>query len=40
MISTLNAFLNTPLLGGLMKDENTKIIKVRGYKGRLQKRYY
>jgi len=37
MISTLNAFLNTPLLGGMMRDENTKIVKVQGYKARLEK---
>lgn len=37
MISTLNAFLNTPILGGMMRDENTKIVKVQGYKARLEK---
>lgn len=37
MIGTLNAFLNTPILGGMMRDENTKIVKVQGYKGRLEK---
>jgi len=37
MVSTLNTFLNSPMLGGMMRDENTKIIKVQGYKARLEK---
>lgn len=37
LISTLNAFLNTPLLGGMMSNGNNKIIKVQGYKGQLTK---
>lgn len=37
MISTLNAFLNTPILGGMMRDENTKVVKIQGYKARLEK---
>ena len=37
MVSTLNTFLNTPMLGGMMSDGNTKIIKVQGYKGRMTK---
>ena len=38
LISTLNAFLNTPLLGGMMsKGGNNKIIKIQGYKGQLTK---
>lgn len=37
MVAALNTFLNTPILGGLMKDANTKIIKVQGYKARLEK---
>jgi hypothetical protein len=36
LISALNAFLNTPLLGGMMsKGGNNKIIKIQGYKGQL-----
>jgi len=37
MVSTLNTFLNTPMLGGMMSDGNTKIVKVQGYKGRMTK---
>ena len=37
LISTINAFLNTPLLGGMMSNGNNKIIKVQGYKGQLTK---
>ena len=37
MITTLNAFLNTPLLGGMMSNGNNKIIKIQGYKGQLTK---
>ncbi len=37
MITTLNAFLNTPILGGMMRDENTKVVKIQGYKARLEK---
>ena len=37
LIGTLNTFLNTPLLGGLMSNGNNKIIKVQGYKGQLTK---
>jgi hypothetical protein len=37
LITTLNAFLNTPLLGGMMNNGNNKIIKVEGYKGQLTK---
>jgi hypothetical protein len=37
LITTLNAFLNTPLLGGMMNNGNNKIIKVQGYKGQLTK---
>ena len=37
LVSTLNAFLNTPLLGGMMSNGNNKIIKVQGYKGQLTK---
>jgi len=37
LITTLNAFLNTPLLGGMMSNGNNKIIKIEGYKGQLTK---
>lgn len=37
MVAALNTFLNTPLLGGMMSDGNSKIVKVQGYKARLQK---
>lgn len=37
LLGTLNAFLNTPLIGGLMRDENTKVVKVQGYKARLER---
>ncbi len=37
LITTLNAFLNTPVLGGMMSNGNNKIIKVQGYKGQLTK---
>ena len=37
LITTLNAFLSTPLLGGMMSNGNNKIIKVQGYKGQLTK---
>jgi hypothetical protein len=37
LLGTLNAFLNMPLMGGMMRDENTKILKVQGYKSRLER---
>jgi hypothetical protein len=37
LVSTINTFLNTPMLGGMMNNGNNKIIKVQGYKGQLQK---
>ena len=37
LITTLNAFLNTPLLGGMMSNGNNKKIKIQGYKGQLTK---
>jgi len=37
LISTLNAFLNTPLIGGMMSNGANKIIKIQGYKGQLTK---
>src|SRR3954469_16161621 len=35
MISTLNAFLNAPLIGGMMNSDKSKSIKVQGYKARI-----
>ena len=37
LVATLNTFLNTPLIGGMMSNGNNKIVKVQGYKGQLQK---
>jgi hypothetical protein len=37
MIASLNAILNAPLIGGLMRDENNKTVKVQGYKARLER---
>jgi hypothetical protein len=37
LVSTISAFLNTPLLGGMMSNGKNKIIKVQGYKGQLTK---
>ncbi len=38
LVSMLNTFLNTPMLGGMMNDANTKTVKVQGYKARLEKK--
>jgi hypothetical protein len=39
MVSMLNTFLNSPLLGGMAGgDANTKTVKVQGYKARLEKK--
>ena len=37
LLGTLNAFLNTPLIGGMLRDENNKTVKVQGYKARLER---
>jgi hypothetical protein len=37
LVSMMNTFLNTPMLGGLMNDGKTKTVKVQGYKARLEK---
>jgi hypothetical protein len=37
MITYLNSILNMPVLGGMMRDENNKTLKVQGYKARLEK---
>ena len=38
LVGMVNTFLNTPLLGGMMSDGTTKIVKVHGYKARLEKK--
>lgn len=38
MVSMLNTFLNSPMMGGMMADANTKTVKVQGYKARLEKK--
>ncbi len=38
LVSMLNTFLSSPLLGGMMTDANTKVVKVHGYKARLEKK--
>jgi len=37
LVATINAFLSTPVLGGMMNNGNNKIIKVQGYKAQLEK---
>jgi hypothetical protein len=37
MITSIQAILTTPILGGMMRDENQKQIKVQGYKSLLTK---
>jgi hypothetical protein len=37
MIASLNALMNMPMMGGIMRDENNKTIKVQGYKARLER---
>ena len=37
LMTGLNAILSTPVLGGMMRDENQKQIKVQGYKALLTK---
>lgn len=37
LINSLNAILNTPILGGMMQNEGQKTIKVQGYKSILNK---
>ena len=38
MVAMLNTVLNTPMLGGMAGDANTKTVKVQGYKARLEKK--
>ena len=37
LISSLNAFLNMPFVGGMMRNSTTKVVKIQGYKSRLEK---
>jgi hypothetical protein len=37
MINSLNAILSMPVIGGLMRDENQKMVKIQGYKSILNK---
>ncbi len=37
MINSLNAILSMPVIGGMMRDENQKMVKVQGYKSILNK---
>ncbi len=37
MINSINAVLSMPVIGGMMRDENQKMIKVQGYKSILNK---
>jgi hypothetical protein len=37
LMNSIGALLNTPLMGGMMKNENQKTIKVQGYKSLLTK---
>src|ERR1041384_5598289 len=37
MITSIQAILTTPILGGMMRDENQKQIKIQGYKSLLTK---
>ena len=37
LVAMMNTMLNTPLLGGMMRDNKTKVVKVQGYKARLEK---
>ncbi len=37
LINSIGAMINTPIMGGMMRDENQKTIKVQGYKSLLTK---
>jgi hypothetical protein len=37
LLTTLNAFLTSPLLAGLGNDGKSKVLKIQGYKSRLTK---
>jgi hypothetical protein len=37
LMNSIGAMINTPVLGGMMRDENQKIVKIQGYKSLLNK---
>ena len=37
LIASLNSFLTMPLVGGMMRNSTTKVVKTQGYKSRLEK---
>jgi len=37
LINSLNAILSMPVIGGMMRDENQKMVKIQGYKSILNK---
>jgi hypothetical protein len=37
MMNSIGAILNTPMLGGMMRNENQSVVKVQGYKSLLNK---
>jgi hypothetical protein len=37
MMNSIGAILNTPLLGGMMRNENQSVVKIQGYKSLLNK---
>jgi hypothetical protein len=37
LITSLNAILSMPVIGGMMRDENQKIVRIQGYKSILNK---
>jgi len=37
MVATINMFLNTPMLAGMGSNGDTKLIRISGYKGQLQR---
>jgi hypothetical protein len=37
LIASLNALMNMPMMGGMMRDENNKTVKVQGYKAKLER---
>ena len=39
LVNSVSMFLNSSF-GGMMRDENTKVVKVQGYKARLEKHFF
>ncbi len=37
MVAAMNTMLNMPIIGGMMSDGKSKIVRFQGYKGRLEK---